>query len=108
MTLFCLCQQSTDGGMISKAKVPTPSSSNQTTPTTSQPTTKNTSNKNDELNLKENNKMIKKTGPSTSNIHDPKKKLMVEEAKGKVYRLHDCTFTDDLYIILGSPFKCLV
>ena len=68
--------QSTDGGMITKPKGPPPPSSNVTKPT-STPATKNTSsNKNDEIKIREN-----KTKP---NVHDPKKRLMVEEAKGKV------------------------
>ena len=73
--------QSTDGGMISKAKGLAPSSSNVTKSTSAlPPATKNT--KNDEIKTRDNK--MKKTGSSSTIITDPKKRLMVEEAKGKV------------------------
>lgn len=68
--------------MISKPNVIAPSSSNVTKSTSALPTTtKNTSNKNDEIKIRDNK--MKKTGSATI-IADPKKRLMVDEAKGKV------------------------
>ena len=84
--------QSVDGGMITKPKGLTSTSSNVTKSTSALPSTKSTTNKNDEVIYRDNK--IKKAGPSTSNIHDPKKRLMVEEAKGKVWKqmnnIHVC------------------
>jgi hypothetical protein len=68
--------------MISKPNVVAPSSSNVTKSTSALPTTtKNTSNKNDEVKIRDNK--MKKTGSATI-IADPKKRLMIDEAKGKV------------------------
>ena len=88
LTLYMyLPTQTTDGGMISKPKGLAPSSSNVTKSTSAlPPATKNTSNKNDEINVRGNK--MKKVGSSTA-IPDPKKRLMVEEAKGKVSEMDD-------------------
>ena len=82
--------------MISKPKGLAPSSSNVTKSTSVlPPATKNTSDKNEETKIRDNK--MKKAGSSTA-IQDPKKRLMVEEAKGKVsemdevymYNVHVC------------------
>ena len=83
LTLYVLIQ-ATDGGMISKPKGLAPLSSNVTKSTSAlPPATKNTSNKNDEINKK-----MKKVGSSTA-IPDPRKRLMVEETKGKVSQTNE-------------------
>ena len=79
--------QSTDGGMISKARGLVSSSSNVTKSTSAlPPATKNTSNKNDEIKIRDNK--MKKAGSSTTTIANPKKRLMVEETKGKVIEVY--------------------
>ena len=47
------------------------------------PATKNTSNKNEDIKIRDNK--MKKTGSASTIIPDPKKRLMVDEAKGKVH-----------------------
>ena len=70
--------QFVDGATISKTKNMV-SSSNVTKSTSDLPSM---SNKNDEVIHRDNK--LKKAGSSTGNVMDPKKRLMVEEAKGKV------------------------
>ena len=70
--------------MITKPKAVAPASSNVTKSTSAlPPATKNTSNKNEEIKIRDNK--MKKTGSATTIISDPKKRLMVDEAKGKVH-----------------------
>ena len=84
--MHSLCTQDTDGGIITKPKTVyvAPSSSNVTKSTSAlPPATKNTSNKNEEIKTRDNK--MKKAGSASTIIPDPKKRLMVDEAKGKVH-----------------------
>ena len=79
-----LYTQETDGGIITKPKTVASTSSNVTKSTSAlPPATKNTSNKNEDIKIRDNK--MKKTGSASTIIPDPKKRLMVDEAKGKVH-----------------------
>ena len=73
--------QDVDGATLTKPKSMT--SSNVTKSASSLSST-NKSNKNDGVVHREHK--MKKSGSTSNNVIDPKKRLMVEEAKGKVRR----------------------